>query len=100
MDMGIIVPPIRIRDNMQLCHERLRGEAQRPGSWPRGVTYPEQFLAMDNWRRPRRRSPAARSPPSRRLATFPAYWITESGCPNAELMNYTVVEATAPWRRI
>ena len=92
MDMGIIVPPVRIRDNMQLGANdyavKLKGQVVA-----RGVTYPEQFLAMDNG--------ATSGPiPGGSLTTepafgLPAYWITESERPNAELMNYTVVEATA-----
>jgi flagellar biosynthesis protein FlhA len=92
MDLGIIVPPIRIRDNMQLGANdyavKLKGQIVA-----RGVTYPEQFLAMDNG--------ATSGPiPGGTLTTepafgLPAYWITESERPNAELLNYTVVEATA-----
>ena len=57
------------------------------------MTYPEQFLAMDNG--------ATSGPiPGGSLTTepafgLPAYWITEPERPNAELLNYTVVEATA-----
>jgi flagellar biosynthesis protein FlhA len=92
MDLGIIVPPVRIRDNMQLGANdyvvKLKGQAVA-----RGVTYPEQFLAMDNG--------ATSGPiPGGTLTTepafgLPAYWITESERAQAELMNYTVVEATA-----
>jgi flagellar biosynthesis protein FlhA len=92
MDLGIIVPPVRIRDNMQLGANdyavKIKGQIVA-----RGVTYPEQFLAMDNG--------ATSGPiPGGTLTTepafgLPAYWITESERPNAELMNYTVVEATA-----
>jgi len=92
MDMGIIVPPVRIRDNMQLQANdyaiKIKGQIVA-----RGVTYPEQYLAMDNG--------ATSGPiPGGSLTTepafgLPAYWITESERANAELMNYTVVEATA-----
>ena len=47
LELGVIVPPIRIRDNMQLQANdyvvKIRGQ-----SVARGETYPEQFLAMDN----------------------------------------------------
>jgi len=92
VDLGIIVPPIRIRDNMQLGANdyvvKIKGQVVG-----RGVTYPEQFLAMDNG--------ATSGPiPGGTLTTepafgLPAYWITEPERANAELMNYTVVEATA-----
>ncbi|MGH7213779.1 MAG: flagellar biosynthesis protein FlhA [Tepidisphaeraceae bacterium] len=92
MELGIIVPPIRIRDNMQLGANdyivKIKGQ-----SVGRGVTYPEQFLAMDNG--------ATSGPIPGGTQTvepafgLPAYWITESERPQAELLNYTVVEATA-----
>ncbi|HEX3356708.1 MAG TPA: flagellar biosynthesis protein FlhA [Tepidisphaeraceae bacterium] len=92
MDLGIIVPPVRIRDNMQLGANdyiiKIKGQAVA-----RGVTYPEQFLAMDNG--------ATSGPiPGGSLTTepafgLPAYWITEPQRAQAELMNYTVVEATS-----
>jgi flagellar biosynthesis protein FlhA len=92
MDLGVIVPPIRIRDNMQLQANdyvvKIRGQAVG-----RGVTYPEQFLAMDNG--------ATSGPIPGADQTIepafglPAYWITESQRSQAELLNYTVVEATS-----
>src|SRR3954452_14506710 len=91
-ELGIIVPPIRIRDNMQLSANdyvvKLKGQPIG-----RGVTYPEQFLAMDNG--------ATSGPiPGGSLTTepafgLPAYWITEPERPQAELLNYTDVEASA-----
>src|SRR5207249_6569010 len=59
----------------------------------RGVAYPDQFLAMDNG--------ATSGPiPGTQATTEPAfgltaYWITESQRSQAELLNYTVVEATS-----
>jgi flagellar biosynthesis protein FlhA len=92
IEMGIIVPPIRIRDNMRLGANdyiiKIRGQAVA-----QGVTYPDQFLAMDNG--------ATSGPiPAAEMTVepafgLPAYWITESQRSQAELMNYTVVEATA-----
>ncbi|MGA2583237.1 MAG: flagellar biosynthesis protein FlhA [Tepidisphaeraceae bacterium] len=92
LDLGIIVPPVRIRDNMQLGANdyvvKLKGQVVG-----RGVTYPQQFLAMDNG--------ATSGPLTGVVATtepafgLPAYWITEPQRQQAELLNYTVVEATA-----
>ena len=92
VELGIIVPPVRIRDNMQLGANdyvvKIKGQAVA-----RGVTYPEQFLAMDNG--------ATSGPiPGGTVTTepafgLPAYWITESERAHAEMLNYTVVEATA-----
>jgi flagellar biosynthesis protein FlhA len=59
----------------------------------RGVTYPDQFLAMDNG--------ATTGPiPGAEQTTepafgLPAYWITEPQRAQAELLNYTVVDATS-----
>jgi flagellar biosynthesis protein FlhA len=67
---------------------KIRGQAVG-----RGVTYPEQFLAMDNG--------ATSGPIPGAEQTIepafglPAYWITESQRSHAELLNYTVVEATS-----
>jgi flagellar biosynthesis protein FlhA len=92
MDLGIIVPPCRIRDNIQLGANdyvvKVKGQ-----SIARGETYPEQFLAMDNG--------ATSGPiPGGTVTTepafgLPAYWITESERSHAEMLNYTVVEASA-----
>jgi flagellar biosynthesis protein FlhA len=92
LDLGIIVPPVRIRDNIQLSANDyvLRIKGQVVG---KGVAYPEQFLAMDNG--------ATTGPLVGATQTIepafglPAYWITESQRQQAELHNYTVVEATA-----
>ena len=91
-ELGIIVPPIRIRDNMQLAANdylvKIKGQKVA-----RGETYPEQFLAMDN---------GATSGPilgatqtTEPAFGLPAYWITEPQRSQAELLNYTVVEATS-----
>jgi flagellar biosynthesis protein FlhA len=92
IDLGIIVPPIRIRDNMQLSANdyiiKIKGQAIA-----KGVTYPEQYLAMD--------SGATSGEIPGGIQTIepafglPAYWITESQRSQAELLNYTVVEATS-----
>ncbi len=91
-DLGIIVPPIRIRDNMQLGANdylvKLKG--QRIG---KGETYPEQFLAMDNGATS---GPIIGATETKEPAFgLPAYWITEPQRGQAELLNYTVVEATS-----
>ncbi|HEY0009444.1 MAG TPA: FHIPEP family type III secretion protein, partial [Tepidisphaeraceae bacterium] len=81
IELGIIVPPVRIRDNMRLSANdyiiKIRGQAVG-----HGVTYPDQFLAMDNG--------ATSGPIPAAEATIepafglPAYWITESQQSQAE----------------
>ncbi|HMB95829.1 MAG TPA: flagellar biosynthesis protein FlhA, partial [Tepidisphaeraceae bacterium] len=92
VDLGIIVPPIRIRDNMQVGANdyvvKIKGQAVG-----RGVTYPEQFLAMDNGATTGPITGAEKT--TEPAFGLPAYWITEPQRPQAELLNYTVVEATA-----
>jgi flagellar biosynthesis protein FlhA len=92
VELGIVVPPVRIRDNMQMGANdyAIKIKAQVVA---RGVTYPEQFLAMDNG------ATSAPIPGGTLTAEpafgLPAYWITESERPQAEMLNYTVVEASA-----
>jgi flagellar biosynthesis protein FlhA len=91
-ELGIIIPPIRIRDNYQLLANdyvmRIRGQAIA-----RGVAYPEQFLAMDN---PTTAGAIAHAEETIEPAFgLKAYWITESQRPQAEMLNYTVVDATS-----
>jgi flagellar biosynthesis protein FlhA len=92
IDLGIIVPPVRIRDNMQLGANdyavKLKGQ-----TIGKGVTYPEQFLAMDNGATTGVIAGAVQT--TEPAFGLPAYWITESQRSQAELLNYTVVEATA-----
>ncbi len=92
VELGIIVPPVRIRDNMRIGANdyavKIRGQAVAMG-----VTYPEQFLAMDNGATSGP-IPAAEQTVEPAFG-LPAYWITESQRSQAELMNYTVVEATS-----
>jgi flagellar biosynthesis protein FlhA len=92
VDLGVIVPPIRIRDNMQLGANDYVVKIKGQGIG-RGETFPEQFLAMDN---------GAVTGPIRGAAKttepafgLPAFWITEPQRAEAELLNYTVVEASA-----
>jgi flagellar biosynthesis protein FlhA len=92
LDLGIIVPPVRIRDNIQLGANdyAVRIKGQIVG---KGVAYPGQFLAMDNGATT---GPLVGATQTTEPAFgLPAYWITESQRQQAEMLNYTVVEATA-----
>jgi len=88
-ELGIIVPPIRIRDNLLAANDyviKIRGQAVA-----RGVAYPEQYLAVDN-------SATAGPIPAAVETTEPAfglkaYWITESQRAQAERLNYMIVDA-------
>jgi flagellar biosynthesis protein FlhA len=92
LELGIIVPPVRIRDNMQLGPNtylvKIKGQAVA-----KGEVYPDQFLAMDNGTTS---GPIVGGTKTIEPAFgLPAYWITEPQRANAEMLNYTVVEATA-----
>ena len=92
IDMGILVPAIRVRDNVQIGSNeyvvKLRGT-----EIARGEIYPQQFLAMN---------PAAghTGPPLPGIETtepafgLPATWISESQKMTAEVAGYTVVDPT------
>jgi flagellar biosynthesis protein FlhA len=92
LDLGIVVPPVRIRDNMQLGANdyvvRLKGQGVG-----KGVAYPDQFMAMDNGATSGKIPGAVQT--IEPAFGLPAYWITEPQRQQAELLNYTVVEATA-----
>jgi len=92
MELGVIVPPVRIRDNVQLGPNdyaiKIKGQ-----TIARGVAYAGQFMAMDSGAVS---GPIPGGSPTIEPAFgLPAYWITEDERPHAELLNYTVVEATA-----
>ncbi|HQY88751.1 MAG TPA: flagellar biosynthesis protein FlhA, partial [Tepidisphaeraceae bacterium] len=91
-ELGIVVPPVRIRDDLQLGANdyvlKIRGQAVA-----RGTTWPDMLLAMDSGAVT---GPLEEGEPTTEPAFgLPAYWITEAQRQNAELMNYTVVEASA-----
>jgi flagellar biosynthesis protein FlhA len=90
-EMGIIVPPVRIRDNMQLESTeysiKLRGvEIARDHSMP------GHYLAIDSGTvREKIAGQQTREP----AFGLPAVWITEAERAKAEKNNYTVVPASS-----
>ncbi len=90
VDLGLVVPPVRIRDNMQLEPNqylvKIRGVSVGEGS-----ILPDHFLAMDS---------GAASGPVEGIKTrepafgLAAYWVTEGQKQRAEALGYTVVDAT------
>ena len=87
-EVGVIVPPIRIRDNLQLPANtyRLLMRGEEVG---RGELEPAQFLAMN---------PGTATEPLHGKATkepafgLPAFWISEAQKDRAQLTGYTVVD--------
>ncbi len=89
-EAGLVMPPVRIRDNMQLqpneYHIKIRGNRVAGGA-----VYPGQFLAMD--------SGLASEPLQGMKTRDPAFgldatWIEAGQKQRAESLNYTVVSAT------
>jgi flagellar biosynthesis protein FlhA len=90
-ELGLVMPPVRIRDNMQLQpHEynlKIRGNTVASGA-----VYPGQYLAMD--------SGLATQPLPGLKTREPAFgleatWIDAGQKQRAESLNYTVVDAVS-----
>lgn len=89
--LGLVVPPIRVRDNVQLDPNAYRillgGQEVARGSLHAG-----QFLAMD---------PSGTAQPIAGVETIepafglPARWISETDKDRAELLGYTVIDAAS-----
>jgi flagellar biosynthesis protein FlhA len=90
-EIGIVVPPIRIRDNMQLdpnlYRVKLRGAVVGEGK-----VYPDLLMAMDSGLVTERVEGIAGREPAFGLA---ALWIDPALKPTAERRNYTVVDAVS-----
>jgi flagellar biosynthesis protein FlhA len=90
-ELGIIIPPIRIRDNIQLKPNEYRIKI-RTTAVGKGELMSGAYLAMD---------PGTVAKKIRGIETvepafgLPALWITESQKESAELAGYTVVELPA-----
>ncbi len=87
-DLGIVVPPVRIRDNLQLPPQGyrilLRGE-----EIARSDLQPSQFRAMNPGTASEELSGTPTSEPAFGL---PAYWIPDAQRDRAQMLGYTVVE--------
>lgn len=88
-ELGIILPPVRVRDNLQLEPEeyviKIRGN-----EISRNILHPSMLLAMNPGTAEGEISGITVTEP---VFGLPATWITISERENAEIMGYTVVEA-------
>ena len=91
LDMGFIIPSIRIRDNIQL----------RPGDYNilvRGAKVASGKLVIGSYLA---MNPGIAVEPIEGIETkepaygYPAYWITEDDRPRAEALGYTIVDAVS-----
>jgi flagellar biosynthesis protein FlhA len=91
VDIGIVLPPIRIRDNMQLeantYRVKLRGAVVGEGQ-----VYPHLLMAMDSGLASGRLEGISGKEPAFGL---PAIWIEREQKHRAETMNYTVVDPSS-----
>jgi len=87
-ELGIVVPPIRIRDNLQLpantYRVQLRGE-----EIARSEVMPGMFLAMNPGTAT---DDLAGTPTTEPAFGLPAFWIKEDQRDHAQLLGYTVVD--------
>ncbi|MBY0309304.1 MAG: flagellar biosynthesis protein FlhA, partial [Phycisphaerales bacterium] len=90
-DLGVIMPPVRIRDNLQLpAHEyrlKIKGAVVA-----RGLTIPGQLLAIDSGISS---GPLEGTPAKEPAFGLDAWWIDAAQKTRAETMNYTVVDPTS-----
>ncbi|MFA7235805.1 MAG: flagellar biosynthesis protein FlhA [Phycisphaeraceae bacterium] len=88
VDLGLIVPPVRIHDNMQIqpteYRIKIRGNAVASGH-----VYPGQFLAMDSGIAT---GTVAGIPTKEPTFGLDAWWIEANTRQRAETLNYTVIE--------
>ncbi|NQU75622.1 MAG: FHIPEP family type III secretion protein, partial [Planctomycetes bacterium] len=90
VEIGLLVPPIRIRDNMQLEANTYVLKI-RDIEVARGQVVPGQLLAMDSGAATGKMLGQQTTEPAFGL---PAVWINENQKDRAEMLNYTVVDAT------
>ncbi len=90
-EMGLLVPPIRIRDNMQLGANTYVIKI-RDVEVARGEVSPGQLLAMDSGTASGKLIGQETKEPAFGLT---AVWIDENQKDRAEMYNYTVVASTA-----
>ena len=93
-DLGLVMPSVRIRDNMQLSpndyHIKIRGNAVA-----RGSVHPGRFLAMDSGLAPSDRAPLTGTRTREPAFGLDAIWIDAGQRQRAEALNYTVVDAVS-----
>jgi flagellar biosynthesis protein FlhA len=89
-DLGILIPPVRIRDNVELRPNEYVIRL-REAIVARGEVIPDQLLAMPTTDdAPPLPGPKGTEP----VFGLPAYWIREADRPVAQARGYTVVDAS------
>jgi flagellar biosynthesis protein FlhA len=91
VELGLVMPPVRLRDNMQLPPNEYRVKI-RGAAVGDGTVYPDLLMAMDVGISSARLQGIAAKEPAFGLD---ATWIEPALRMRAETMNYTVVDATS-----
>ena len=91
VELGLVMPPVRIRDNMQLSSTEYRVKI-RGNPIATGVTKPGKLMAMDSGIASGRLDGEPTKEPAFGLD---AWWIDPTMRMRAETMNYTVVDPTS-----
>jgi flagellar biosynthesis protein FlhA len=91
VELGFILPPVRIRDNMQLGPNDYRVKI-KGAVIAKGETIPGKLLAMDSGIASGRIDGQPTKEPAFGLD---AWWVDPAQKTRAETMNYTVVDATS-----
>jgi flagellar biosynthesis protein FlhA len=90
-ELGLVMPPVRIRDNMQLGSGDYRIKV-RGAAVASGTLRPGKLLAMDSGIAS---GPIQGEPTKEPAFGLEAWWIDPSLRQRAETMNYTVVDASS-----
>ncbi len=91
LEYGILIPPVRVRDNLQLDPNEylIKIKGNIVASFE---VYTDRFLAMNPGHVTEKLSGIPTKDPAFNL---PAYWITKEEKDKAELLEYTVVDGTS-----
>ncbi len=88
-EMGVLIPPIRLRDNLQLGNNEYRF-VLKGNPIAKGQLQPQQWLAMNATNS---KITLKGLPTVEPVFQLPATWVTEMERKNAELSGFTVVDA-------
>jgi flagellar biosynthesis protein FlhA len=90
-EMGVIIPPIRLRDNLQMKPNEYRFLI-KGAAVAQGMLMPGYWLAMNA---SNSKNVLKGVPTTEPVFQLPATWITDAERKNAELSGYTVVDASS-----
>jgi flagellar biosynthesis protein FlhA len=91
LEYGILIPPVRVRDNLQLNPNEyiIKIKGNIAASYE---IYPDRYLAMNSILSKEKLDGISTNDPA---FNMPAYWITQAEKDRAELLEYTVVDCTS-----